>query len=59
MTPSFLSFTFGQNFTVNTTNDITDAIPGDGFCDDGSGNCSLRAAIQESNAIGGYSNLAN
>ena len=44
---------FGQNFIVNTTIDIVDAIPGDGFCDDGSGNCSLRAAIQESNAIGG------
>ncbi|PCJ01502.1 MAG: hypothetical protein COB15_00865 [Flavobacteriales bacterium] len=42
-----------QNFTVNSTLDAVDVNPGDGVCDDGSGNCTLRAAIQESNALGG------
>jgi CSLREA domain-containing protein len=40
-------------FTVNSTGDGADATPGDGTCDDGSGNCTLRAAIQEANAIPG------
>ncbi len=38
---------------VNSTLDAADAIPGDGICDDGAGNCPLRAAIQESNALAG------
>jgi len=38
------------NFTVNVTSDGPDANPGDGFCDDGAGNCTLRAAIDEANA---------
>jgi hypothetical protein len=42
-----------QNFNVNTTNDAIDVNLGDGVCDDGTGNCTLRAAIQESNALGG------
>jgi len=40
-------------FDVDTTVDATDLVPGDGACDDGSGACSLRAAIQESNALTG------
>lgn len=52
---------FGQNFTVNSTADVSDQTPGDGKCNtgriapDGSGNqeCTLRAAIQESNASAG------
>ena len=36
-------------FTVNSTADTGDATP-DGSCDDGSGDCTLRAAIQEANA---------
>ncbi|HEX4162868.1 MAG TPA: choice-of-anchor Q domain-containing protein [Acidimicrobiales bacterium] len=39
-------------FTVNTTNDTSDANPGDGVCADSDGNCSLRAAIEEANASG-------
>ncbi len=35
---------------VNTTGDASDNNPGDGTCDDGSGDCSLRAAIEEANA---------
>jgi uncharacterized delta-60 repeat protein/CSLREA domain-containing protein len=37
-------------FVVNDTGDTTDADPGDGMCDDGSGRCTLRAALQEANA---------
>jgi len=33
------------NFTVTTTTDSTDAALGDGACDDGTGACSLRAAL--------------
>lgn len=44
-------------FTVNSTSDVDDTAPGDGICDSdavASGSqCSLRAAMRESNAIGG------
>ncbi len=39
------------NFTVDVTIDTLDATPGDGVCADANGFCSLRAAIQESNAL--------
>lgn len=39
-----------QTFTVNSADDTGDANIGDGVCDAGSGVCTLRAAIQESNA---------
>ncbi len=42
-----------SQFDVTTTNDTVDANPGDGDCDDSSGECSLRAAIQEANATPG------
>src|SRR2546427_6193752 len=37
--------------TVDSTGDGDDAAPGDGACDDGSGRCTLRAAIEEANAL--------
>ncbi|HEX6648677.1 MAG TPA: choice-of-anchor Q domain-containing protein, partial [Pyrinomonadaceae bacterium] len=44
-------------FTVNTTSDADDTNPGDHFCDTDAAaagsQCSLRAAMKESNAIGG------
>jgi CSLREA domain-containing protein len=40
-------------FTVNATDDRRDATPGDGICDTGGGTCTLRAAVQEANALGG------
>jgi CSLREA domain-containing protein len=40
-------------FTVNSTADAVDTNPGDGVCADGSGNCTLRAAIMEANALPG------
>ncbi len=39
-------------FLVNTTSDTVDANLGDGIAEDSSGNTSLRAAIQEANALG-------
>ncbi len=41
----------GATFTVNTTLDLHDALPGDGVCDDGNALCSLRGAIMEANAL--------
>ncbi|MGD2049860.1 MAG: CSLREA domain-containing protein, partial [Chloroflexota bacterium] len=42
----------GTTFTVNTTDDAGDDNPGDGLCSTASGECSLRAAIEELNALG-------
>ena len=52
------SGSFAHVFTVNSTGDGADASPGDGSCDDGSGNCTLRAAIQEANAASGSDLIA-
>ena len=41
------------NFTVDSGNDTVDINPGDGVCEDGEGNCTLRAAIMETNALAG------
>jgi len=41
------------NILVDVTGDMADVSPGDGVCDGGSSNCSLRAAIQEANALPG------
>ncbi|MDA7761843.1 gliding motility-associated C-terminal domain-containing protein [Crocinitomicaceae bacterium] len=46
-------FVHAQNFTVNTQGDSPDINLADGICEDGAGNCSLRAAVMESNALGG------
>lgn len=40
-------------FTVNDTNDTLDDNPGDGICADSSGKCTLRAALEEANALAG------
>ena len=44
-------------FVVNTTSDTNDSLPGDGFCTDGFGNCSLRAAVTEANAFSGANQI--
>src|SRR5262245_1100760 len=38
-------------FTVDTTDDAVDVAPGDGQCKTANDHCSLRAAIQEANAL--------
>lgn len=40
-------------FAVDDTTDTVDVVPGDGACADASGNCTLRAAIMEANALTG------
>ncbi len=40
-------------FVVNSVLDTVDDNPGDGNCDDGAGNCTLRAAIEETNDLAG------
>lgn len=45
------------HFSVTTAADTTDAVPGDGICADRTGSCSLRAAVQEANALGGSSSI--
>ncbi|MAT98628.1 MAG: hypothetical protein CL608_15910 [Anaerolineaceae bacterium] len=42
-----------SSFVVNSTGDGADAQTGDGLCDDGSGHCTLRAALMEANAYEG------
>lgn len=43
----------GATWVVDRDDDSVDAIPGDGLCADATGRCSLRAAVQESNALAG------
>ena len=45
--------THAATFTVNSTIDAVDVVPGDGVCATGAGTCTLRAAIQETNALAG------
>ncbi|HSH03262.1 MAG TPA: CSLREA domain-containing protein, partial [Anaerolineae bacterium] len=42
-----------RSFTVSTTVDGVDVNPGDGVCATVAGECSLRGAIQETNALTG------
>lgn len=46
-----------SQFSVNTLVDTPDANPGDGICDDGTGNCSLRASVMEANATPGDNDI--
>ncbi len=51
--PSSRTATASSTFLVDSAGDAGDATPGDGICDTGGGVCTLRAAIQESNALAG------
>ncbi|HVR37863.1 MAG TPA: FG-GAP-like repeat-containing protein [Thermoanaerobaculia bacterium] len=44
-------------FNVNSTTDAVDANPGNGTCADSLGNCTLRAAIMEANALAGTDDI--
>ena len=55
---AIIVFTLSQGaeaaiFKVNSTDDIVDVAPGNGVCMTGTGVCTLRAAIQEANALAG------
>ena len=45
--------TFAAEFTVDSEIDAVDATPGDGQCRTVAGECTLRAAVQETNALAG------
>ncbi len=48
-----------QTFTVNSTADAVDAVPGDGVCETATpGECTLRAAVQEANAAPGADTIS-
>jgi len=47
----------GTVFAVDTTDDTIDATPGDGLCADANGDCSLRAAVLEANALPGVEEI--
>ena len=51
--PRLASPGLAATFTVDTTADVVDALPGDGACATSTGACSLRAAVQESRALAG------
>jgi hypothetical protein len=42
-----------RRFRVSSPADAVDALPGDGICATSTGECTLRAAVQETNALGG------
>lgn len=50
---SICSIARAVDFTVNDTSDQVDATPGNGICATAGGTCTLRAAIMETNALGG------
>jgi len=52
-----LSLTSSAQFSVDVITDTPDANPGDGICADAGGNCSLRAAVMESNAFAGDNDI--
>lgn len=43
---------------VTSIADTPDAVPGNGVCDDGTGACTLRAAVQEANALPGADTIS-
>lgn len=47
----------GTVFTVDTRDDTVDLNPGDGLCADANGDCSLRAAVMEANALPGIEEI--
>ena len=56
---TFVAFSvtaFGATFFVNSYADFSDSTP-DAVCDDGTGHCSLREAIQEANALAGLDTI--
>jgi len=48
---------FGATFNVTSTSDVVDSAPGNGVCATAGGACTLRAAIQESNALAGADSI--
>ncbi|MEW5985446.1 MAG: choice-of-anchor Q domain-containing protein, partial [Chloroflexota bacterium] len=55
---SFTTLTPATQFLVNSTVDVVDAAPGDGLCATAGGVCTLRAAVQETNALPGANTIS-
>ena len=55
--PAIVVVVEATTFTVNTAADTDDAAAGNGTCADSGGNCSLRAAVQESNVLAGLDTI--
>lgn len=53
----FSSVVAATTFTVDSTGDSGDSNTADGACDDGLGNCTLRAAIEQANAVAGLDTI--
>jgi CSLREA domain-containing protein len=53
-----VSIVAAADFLVNSYQDGADAAPGDGFCATSAGLCTLRAAVQEANALPGAQRVA-
>jgi CSLREA domain-containing protein len=51
------AITATASFQVNSTADVVDAAPGNGICRTAAGTCTVRAAIQESNALAGENTI--
>ena len=51
--PAVVLTAAAATLTVNSAADTPDASPGNGICADSGGNCTLRAAIQEADALAG------
>ena len=63
LTALFIGLIFGSaaqaaTFTVDDNGDGSDANPGNGICATAGGVCTLRAAIEEANALGGSDTIA-
>lgn len=55
---SYAGAASAAGFNVNVMFDAVDAAPGDGVCADAGGSCTLRAAVQESNALPGWDDIS-
>lgn len=55
--PSFTHQALAFGFAVDTGNDAADASPGDGICASAGGDCTLRAAVMEANALPGADSI--
>ena len=55
---STLGSAHAVTLVVDSSGDGADVEPGDGLCDDGSGQCTLRAALDEANANAGTDTIA-
>lgn len=54
----FRTSCLAATFDVDATIDSLDSVPGDGTCADANGQCSVRAAIMEANALAGVDTIS-